>query len=55
MPRGGGGWVSMSGVRSDGRPDLRHVSAKTRKDLLPKVRELEKKRDSGIAHTPAGR
>jgi integrase len=48
------GWVSMGGVRPDGKPDRRHVSAKTRKDLVPKVRELEKKRDTGIAHT-AGR
>jgi integrase len=45
------GWVSMGGARPDGRPDRRHVSAKTRKDLLPKVRELEKKRDTGIPHT----
>ena len=48
------GWVSMGGVRPDGKPDRRHVSAKTRKELVPKVRELEKKRDTGIAHT-AGR
>jgi integrase len=48
------GWVSMGGVRPDGKPDRRHVSARTRKELVPKVRELEKKRDSGLAHT-AGR
>lgn len=45
----------MGGVRPDGKPDRRqHVSARTRKELVPKVRELEKKRDSGLAHT-AGR
>jgi integrase len=48
------GWVSMGGMRPDGRPDRRHVSAKTRKEVVPKVRELEKKRDAGVAHT-AGR
>jgi len=44
----------MGGVRTDGKPDRRHVSATTRKALVPKVRELEKKRDAGTAHT-AGR
>ena len=48
------GWVSMGGVRADGKPDRRHVSATTRKELLPKVRDLEKKRDAGVSHT-AGR
>lgn len=45
------GWVSMGGVRPDGKPDRRHVSGKTRKEVVPKVRELEKKRDAGISHT----
>lgn len=45
------GWVSMGGVREDGKPDRRHVSAKLRQDVVPKVRELEKKRDAGISHT----
>lgn len=48
------GWVSMGGVREDGKPDRRHVSARTRKEVVPKVRELEQKRDAGISHT-AGR
>lgn len=48
------GWVSMGGVRPDGKPDRRHVSARTRKEVVLKVRELEKKRDAGVAHT-AGR
>jgi hypothetical protein len=48
------GWVSMGGVRPDGKPDRRHVSARTRKDIVPKVRALENKRDAGVAHT-AGR
>ena len=48
------GYVSMGGVRPDGKPDRRHVSARTRKELVPRVRELEKKRDAGVAHT-AGR
>jgi len=49
------GWVSMGGVRTDGKPDRRHVSANTRKDLVPKVRELEKKRDTGSPTPPVGR
>jgi integrase len=35
------GWVSMGGVRPDGKRDRRYVSAKTRKEVVPKVRELE--------------
>ena len=48
------GYVSMGGVRPDSKPDRRHVSAKTRKEIVPRVRGLEKKRDAGVAHT-AGR
>ncbi len=46
--------MSMGGVRPDGKPDRRHVSARTREEVVPKVRELEKKREAGVAHT-AGR
>jgi integrase len=40
------GRVSM-GVRDDGRPDRRHVQAKTRAEVTRKVKALEKERDSG--------
>jgi integrase len=47
------GRVTM-GVRDDGRPDRRHVRARTRAEVTRKVRELEKQRESGhVAH--AGR
>lgn len=35
------------GVKDDGRPDRRHVSAKERPEVVRKVRELERKRDEG--------
>jgi integrase len=41
------GRVSM-GVRDDGRPDRRHVSAKTEAEVTRKVRALEKQRDSAV-------
>ncbi len=40
------GRVSM-GVRDDGRPDRRHVTAVTEREALDKVRDLERARDSG--------
>ncbi|PRX47950.1 site-specific recombinase XerD [Prauserella shujinwangii] len=35
------------GVKDNGRPDRRHVSAKDRAEVVRKVRELERKRDEG--------
>src|SRR5262245_13857925 len=35
------------GVRDDGKPDRRHVMAKTQAEVTKKVRELEKLRDAG--------
>lgn len=40
------GRVSM-GVKDDGRPDRRHVGGKTKADVVRRVRELERLRDSG--------
>jgi integrase len=45
------GRVTM-GARDDGRPDRRHVRAKTRAEVTRKVRELEKQRDSGHVTRP---
>lgn len=45
------GRVSM-GVRDDGRPDRRHVSAKTEAEVTRKVRDLEKDRDAGRTKRP---
>lgn len=45
------GRVTM-GVRTDGGPDRRKRSGKTRADVTHKVRELEALRDAGIATTP---
>ncbi|HVU62132.1 MAG TPA: tyrosine-type recombinase/integrase [Mycobacteriales bacterium] len=47
------GRVSM-GTTDDGRPDRRHVTAATQRDVAAKVRELERARDTGRAAT-AGR
>lgn len=47
------GRVSV-GVKDDGRPDRRHVGAKTKAEVVRKVRELERLRDSGKVPT-AGR
>src|SRR5690348_14803438 len=41
------GYVSV-GFTLDGRLDRRHVSSKTRRVVVTKVRELERKRDSGM-------
>lgn len=45
------GRVTM-GTRDDGRPDRRHIEAKTRAEVTRKVRELEKQRDSGRIQRP---
>lgn len=43
------GYVSM-GTKGDGKRDRRHVSARTRAEVVAKVRALETKRDAGSAH-----
>ena len=43
------------GVKDDGRPDRRHVQAKTRADLTEKVRRLEQARDQGAVRKPGER
>ena len=51
---GDGRWhgrVTM-GVRDNGAPDRRHVSAKSEAEVLRKVRELEKDRDAGRTKRP---
>jgi hypothetical protein len=35
------------GVKDNGTPDRRHVTSKDRREVVRKVRELEKKRDDG--------
>ena len=45
------GRVTM-GTRDDGRPDRRHVEARSRAEVTRKVRELEKQRDSGRVQRP---
>lgn len=47
------GWVSMGALPS-GRPDRRHVSAKTQSAVAAKVKGLERQRDTG-AVTSSGR
>ena len=42
------GYVSM-GLKENGRRDRRHVTGARRADVLPKVRQLEAKRDAGTA------
>ncbi len=42
------GYVSM-GLKDNGRRDRRHVSGAKRKDVVEKVRELERKRDAGVS------
>lgn len=42
------GYVSM-GLKENGRRDRRHVSGAKRADVVAKVRELEQKRDAGVA------
>src|SRR5690349_6860191 len=43
------------GVRDDGRPDRRHVEAKTEKETIKKVRDLERERDSRNGRKPGQR
>jgi hypothetical protein len=45
------GWVTV-GVKDDGSADRRHRMAKTQAAVTRKVRELERKRDAGIAGKP---
>ncbi|MDH6119359.1 integrase [Kitasatospora sp. GAS204A] len=40
------------GVKDDGAPDRRHVTAKTRAEVTKKVRQLEKDRDAGTVRKP---
>lgn len=40
------------GVKNDGSPDRRHVSSKDRKEVVRKVRDLERQRDEGTVHQP---
>ena len=47
------GYVSM-GLKREGKRDRRHVSGLKRADVVAKVRELERKRESGTIR-PAGR
>jgi integrase len=44
------GYVSM-GLKAGGKRDRRHVAARTRKEVVNKVRELEQQRDAGITST----
>jgi integrase len=48
------GRVTM-GVRDDGRPDRRHVQARSRAEVTGKVSRLEKERDSGQIRKPGQR
>ncbi len=45
------GRVTM-GVKDDGKPDRRHVSAKTETEVIAKVRKLERDRDEGTVKKP---
>lgn len=45
------GRVSM-GVRDDGRPDRRHVTGRSERDVTAKVRALEQARDAGLITDP---
>lgn len=45
------GWVTV-GVKDDGKPDRRHRTGATRKDVTAKVRALEKLRDAGTTTDP---
>lgn len=55
---GNDGWwhgrVTM-GVRDDGKPDRRHVRARTQKDVTAKVKKLERDRASGTVSRPGQR
>jgi integrase len=43
------------GIRDNGRPDRRHVGAKTQAEVAEKVRKLELERDKGTVRKPGGR
>jgi integrase len=43
------------GLKEDGRPDRRHVQAKSRADVTRKVRALERERDTGRVRPAASR
>ncbi|MBN9619551.1 MAG: integrase, partial [Actinobacteria bacterium] len=40
------GWITV-GTKPDGKPDRRHRTAKTRADVVQKIRELEVRRETG--------
>ena len=40
------GWITV-GVRTNGKPDRRHRTAKTRNEVVRKIRELEVRRETG--------
>lgn len=42
------GWVTV-GIKDDGSPDRRHRTAATRREVVRKVQQLERKRDQGNA------
>jgi integrase len=48
------GWVSM-GIAPDGRPDRRHREAQSRTEIVRKIRELERARDTGSVVRPGQR
>ncbi|MEU7934503.1 tyrosine-type recombinase/integrase [Micromonospora echinofusca] len=43
------------GVKDDGKPDRRHVQAKTEAEVIRKVRALERERDNGTVRKPGQR
>ena len=43
------------GVRDNGAPDRRHVQGKTEAEVIRKVRDLERQRDSGAVRKPGQR
>ena len=48
------GWVTV-GIKDDGSPDRRHRMGKTEAEVTHKVRELERRRDSGyLTNSPTG-
>lgn len=53
-PNGRGYWEAFvwMGTRPDGRPDRRHVERKSKAARNRAVRELERKRDAGVAGKP---
>lgn len=48
------GRVTM-GLRDDGQPDRRHIERKTRAEVLERVKELERERDTGRVRKPGQR